>query len=124
MVVSDEPNEDFSELRAFVAGTLQAIMAGISDAQPTAKLQSPFGSGMHAFNAPKEVSFDVAVAAERASSAKGGFNLKILSVGADGGAKTEKSASTATRIQFCVRTEFRHKDSDRPLNISPPKGRI
>ena len=121
MVVSENANDDFSELRAFVAGTLQAIMDGISDAQPTAKLSSPFGSGVHAYNAPKEVSFDVAVAAERASSAKGGFNLKILSVGADAGAKIEKSESTVTRIQFCVRTEFKHKDSDRPLNIPPTR---
>ena len=115
--MSDEQNDDFSELRAFVSGTLKAIMDGISDAQATAKLSSPFGSGMHAYNAPKEVSFDVAVSAERATSAKGGFNLKILSVGADAGATNDKSESTVTRIQFSVRTEFKSKHADRPVNI-------
>ena len=116
-MVSEDSKDDFSELRAFVAGTLQAIMDGISDAQPTAKLTSPFGSGTHAYNAPKEVSFDVAVSAERASSKKGGFNLKILSVGAEADATSDKSHSTVTRIQFCVRTEFKRKDADRPVNI-------
>ena len=119
--MTENSKDDFSELRAFVAGTLQAIMDGISDAQPTAQLASPFGSGMHAYNAPKEVAFDVAVSAERATSAKGGFNLKILSVGADAGAKSDRTESTVTRIQFCVRTEFKHKDADRPINI--PSGR-
>jgi len=117
VVVTEESKDDFSELRAFVSGTLQAIMGGIADAQSTARLTSPFGSGTHAYNAPKEVSFDVAVSAERASSKKGGFNLKILSVGAEAGAESDRSHSTATRIQFSVRTEFKRKDADRPLNI-------
>ena len=112
-----EDSDDFSELRAFVSGTLQAIMAGIADAQ-SATLASPFGSGTHAYNAPKEVSFDVAVSAERASSKKGGFNLKILSVGAEAGANADSSHSTATRIQFSVRTEFKNKNADNPVNVS------
>jgi hypothetical protein len=122
VVVSEETEDDFSELRAFVSGTLQAIMGGIGDAQSKATLTSPFGSGTHAYNAPKEVSFDVAVSAERASSKKGGFNLKILSVGAEAGAEGGSSHSTATRIQFSVRTEFKHKDADRPVSI--PSTRI
>jgi hypothetical protein len=124
VVVTEDQNDDFSELRAFVAGTLKAIMDGISDAQATATLSSPFGSGVHAYNAPKEVSFDVAVSAERATSAKGGFNLKILSVGADAGAKSDKSESTVTRIQFSVRTEFKSKDADRPVNIPSMKPKV
>jgi len=117
VVVSEEQKDDFSELRAFVCGTLQAIMGGIADAQATAKLSSPFGSGTHGYNAPKEVAFDVAVTADRASSKKGGFNLKILSVGAEAAGGIDSSHSTATRIQFSVRTEFKSKDADRPLNI-------
>ena len=120
-MVNEVENDDFSELRAFVAGTLKAIMDGISDVQPTAQMSSPFGSGVHAYNAPKEVSFDVAVSAERKSTAKGGFSLKVLSVGADASAAGEKAQSTVTRIQFSVRTEFKEKNSDKPIPY--PKGR-
>ena len=103
---SEENSRDFSELRAFVAGSLQAIMDGISDVQSTARVLSPFGSGVHAYNAPKEVTFDVAVTAERGGMGKGGFSLKVLSVGANVEGQTENRSSTATRIQFTVRTEW------------------
>lgn len=120
--MSDKADDDFSELQAFVAGSLKAIMEGISEAQSSAQLSSPFGSGTHAYNAPKEVSFDVAVTAERASSAKGGFSLKVLSVGAGAEKQGDRSHSTATRIQFSVRTEFRSKHADQPVKI--PSSRV
>lgn len=112
-----DTEDDFSELKAFVAGSLKAIMDGISEVQPSAQMGSPFGTGIHAYNAPKEVAFDIAVSAERTTSAKGGFSLKVLSVGASTEAHGEKAHSTVTRIQFSVRTEFKHKDSDKPVNI-------
>jgi hypothetical protein len=115
--MSDANNDDFSELQAFVAGSLKAIMEGISEAQSSAQLPSPFGTGTHAYNAPKEVGFDIAVTAERTSSAKGGFSLKVLSVGAGAEAKGDRAHSTATRIQFSVRTEFRSKNAGQPVNI-------
>ena len=115
--MSNKAPDDFSELQAFVAGSLKAIMDGISEAQPNAQMKSPFGTGTHAYNAPKEVSFDIAVTAERTASAKGGFSLKVLSVGAGAETQGEKTNSTVTRIQFSVRTEFQHKDAGKPINI-------
>ena len=120
--MTEVEKDDFSELRAFVAGTLNAVMEGIAEAQPSALLTSPFGSGTHAFNAPTEVAFDIAVSAERTAAAKGGFSLKILSVGADASAQSRNGQTTATRIQFSVRTEFKHKDADKPVRI-PSMGR-
>jgi hypothetical protein len=121
VVVTDSTQDDFEELRAFVAGSLKAVMDGITDVQPTAQMKSAFGSGIHAYNAPKEVNFDIAVSAERTTSAKGGFSLKILSVGAGTEAYGEKAHSTVTRIQFSVRTEFRRSDEGRAINY-PSKG--
>ncbi|WP_109357067.1 trypco2 family protein [Sphingorhabdus sp. EL138] len=113
----DQNDEDFGELKSFVSGSLKAIMDGISAVQPNARMTSPFGTGVHGYNAPKEVAFDIAVSAERSASAKGGFSLKVLSVGAGTEAEGEKSQSTVTRIQFSVRTEFKHKDADKPISI-------
>jgi Trypsin-co-occurring domain 2 len=116
-----EHNEDFSELKAFVSGSLKAIMDGISAVQPHAQMSSPFGSGTYAYNAPKEVTFDIAVSAERSSTAKGGFSLKVLSVGAGAEAEGNKAHSTVTRIQFSVRTEFQNNNANKPINV-PTKG--
>jgi len=110
--VSGDTEDDFAELQTFVAGSLRAIMSGISDAQEDAKLNSPFGSGVHAYNAPKEVAFDIAVSAERTKSAKGGFSLKVLSVGAGADGEVSGAETTATRIQFSVRTEFKSNKSN------------
>ncbi len=106
-----DPN-DFEELRAFITGSLKAIVDGIADAQQASQLTSPFGSGTHAYNAPKEVSFDIAVSAEHSKSAKGGFSLRVLSVGAGAEAEGGDKQSTATRIQFSVRTEFKANKVD------------
>ena len=38
--MSDKATDDFSELQAFVAGSLKAIMDGISEAQPNAQMKS------------------------------------------------------------------------------------
>lgn len=110
--------DDFSELQEFVAGTLKAVMDGISEVQPSAKMRSPFGSGTHAYNAPKKIEFDIAVSADRTDSAKGGFSVKVLSVGAGVGAEGETSQSRVTRIKFAVRTEFKRDDSDRKIDYS------
>ncbi|WP_298019324.1 hypothetical protein [Parasphingopyxis sp.] len=110
-----ESDEDFAELRSFVSGSLKAIMDGISDVQPEAQMSSPFGTGTHAYNAPKKVAFDIAVSAERTSAKKGGFSLRVLSVGAAGEAEGSKADSTVTRIQFSVRTEFQRKNAGKPL---------
>jgi hypothetical protein len=116
----DSTDEDFSELAAFVSGSLKAIMDGISDAQSKATISSAFGSGTYAYNAPTEVNFDIAVTAERTLSAKGGFSLKVMSVGADAGTSGDKTDSTVTRIAFSVRTEFR---SNRSTNVNIPSAR-
>ncbi|MEM1133706.1 MAG: trypco2 family protein [Pseudomonadota bacterium] len=117
--MSENANEDFSELKSFISGSLRAVMEGITESG--AQMPSAHGSGVHKYNAPEEVSFDIAVSAERSGGAKGGFSLKVLSVGAEAGANIEKTQSTVTRIQFAVRTEFKSNDSDKPI-IVPSKG--
>ncbi|URD61800.1 hypothetical protein M8312_04610 [Sphingomonas sp. KRR8] len=115
--MSEDTKDDFSELRAFISGSLKAIIEGIADVQKEAQLTSPFGSGTHAFNVPKEVSFDIAVSAERTVSARGGFSLKILSVGASTEAAGDRANSTVTRLQFAVPTGFKSKHADQPVSI-------
>jgi hypothetical protein len=114
MVVSDSKEEnDYSELSSFVSGTLKAIVDGIGDAQKAAKLDSPWGTGVHAYNAPKKVTFDIAVTAERNGLKKGGFELKILSVGANAGGERSSKDATVSRITFTVPTAFkRHAESE------------
>ena len=121
-VTEDQKGEDFSELKSFISGSLKAIMEGISDVQTETKMASAHGTGSYAYNAPKEVTFDIAVSAERSSSTKGGFSLKVLSVGAGAEAEGEKAHSTVTRIQFSVRTEFKNKNADKPITM--PTSRI
>lgn len=110
-VDQEDSANNYDELQSFITGTLKAIVEGIADAQ-SSRMTSPFETGVHAYNAPKEVMFDIAVTAERASSTKGGFQLKILSVGANAGGEAEHTNSTATRIQFSVRTEFKRNKTD------------
>jgi hypothetical protein len=102
-----DAENDYGELKSFVTGTLTAIMEGIKDAQSTVKMDSAHGTGVYKYNAPTEVAFDVAISAERVGGAKGGFEIKILSVGANAGAEATSKNSTASRIQFSVRTEFK-----------------
>jgi hypothetical protein len=104
--------EKNDELRSFIAGTLRSIMNGISDAQPDARVVSAHGTGVFAFNSPTAVSFDIAVTAERTGSKKGGFEVKVLSLGANAGADTGSKNSTVSRIQFTVPTGFKRNKND------------
>ena len=114
----DETQNDYSELQSFVTGTLRAIMEGITDAQSSVEMKSAHGTGVYKYNAPTEIGFDVAITAERAGGKKGGFEVRILSVGANARAETATKNSTASRIQFSVRTEFKLNNSDKPINYS------
>ena len=105
-------DEDPDELRAFIAGTLRSIMNGISDAQPDARIKSAHGTGEFAFNGPNEVAFDIAVSAERAGTKKGGFEVKVLSLGANAGGDTKTTNSTVSRIQFTVPTGYKRNRND------------
>ena len=107
-----ETQNEYSELKSFVTGTLTAIMEGITEAQSSVEMKSAHGTGVYKYNAPTEVAFDVAISAERMGGAKGGFEIKILSVGANAGVESANKNSTASRIQFSVRTEFKHNNAD------------
>ncbi|HEY0044897.1 MAG TPA: trypco2 family protein [Allosphingosinicella sp.] len=96
-----------NELRVFVASTLEAIMAGITDAQPSARVKSAHGTGTYAFSAPKEVTFDVAVTVKRTGSKSGGFKVQVFSMGANAGADAASENSTVTRVQFTVPSKFK-----------------
>lgn len=93
------------ELREFISETLKNIIDGIQDAQDYADTtkgtgtivpQLPAGSGSI------EVQFDVAVLAEKSTTAEGKAGISVFSVGASAGAETESMSSTASRIKFPV----------------------
>lgn len=104
------PNEvkvEENELQAFVASTLTAIMAGVSDAMPNARVSSAFGTGEFAFSAPENVIFDVAVTAKHSGTARGGFKIQVFGIGANAGGDTSSESSTVSRIQFKIPTRFK-----------------
>ncbi len=113
--MTEDKRDDADELRAFIGSTLSAIMDAVSDIQPSAQAKSAFGTGTYAFNVPREVSFDIAVSAERSGSKKGGFEVKVLSFGANAGADTANKNSTVSRIKFTVPTGFKSQRDDGPL---------
>jgi Trypsin-co-occurring domain 2 len=94
-------------LRAFVTSTLNAVAAGIADAQPTARIASAHGTGQRGFNAPAAVTFDIAVNAKRADEAKGGLTVEVFSIGANAGGVRSTENSTVSRIQFSVPARFK-----------------
>ena len=96
-----------NELRVFVASTLEAIMAGISDAQPSARARSAHGTGTYGFSAPKEVVFDVAVTAKRTGSRRGGFKVQVFSMGANAEGDVGSENSTVSRVQFTIPSKFK-----------------
>ena len=96
-----------NELRIFVASTLDAIMAGISDAQPSARARSAHGTGTYGFSAPKEVAFDVAVTVKRSGSKKGGIKVQVFSLGANAEADAASENSTVSRVQFTIPSKFK-----------------
>ncbi|WP_343519152.1 trypco2 family protein [Sphingomonas sp.] len=100
-----------NELQAFVTSTLGAVMKGIADAQPDARVRSAFGTGEFAFSAPDNVSFDVAVTAKHSGTARGGFKIQVFSVGANAGGDVSSESSSVSRIQFTVPTKFKRDRS-------------
>lgn len=105
--MADETIVEENELQAFVASTLTAIMAGVSDAMPNARVASAFGTGEFAFSASENVAFDVAVTAKHSGSARGGFKIQVFGIGANAGGDTSSEASTVSRIQFTIPTKFK-----------------
>ena len=105
--MADEIIVEENELQAFVASTLTAIMGGVSDAMPNARVASAFGTGEFAFSAPDNVTFDVAVTAKHSGSARGGFKIQVFGVGANAGGDVSSEASTISRIQFTIPTKFK-----------------
>ena len=103
----DENEVGDNELQVFITSTLTAIMSGIADAQPNARVSSAFGTGEFAFSAPDSVAFDVAVTAKHAGSARGGFKIQVFSIGANAGGDVSSEASTVSRIQFTIPTKFK-----------------
>jgi len=103
----DDSKVEENELQAFVASTLTAIMAGVADAMPNARVSSAFGTGEFAFSAPEKVVFDVAVTAKHSGSARGGFKIQVFGIGANAGGDTSSEASTVSRIQFTIPTKFK-----------------
>ena len=109
MTMANDRSDDMvesNELQPFVTSTLIAIMNGIADAQD-ARIRSPSGAGEFAFNAPENVTFDVAVTAKHTGSARGGFKIEVFGIGANAGGDTSSEASTVSRIQFSVPTKFK-----------------
>lgn len=108
--MSQDPNSD--ELSAFVSSVLRAIAEGVADAQGV-QIGSPHGTGVHGFNAPKEVEFDIAVSAKSTGSADGGLKIAVFGIGANVGGSTVSENSTISRIRFAVPTNFRRNESMR-----------
>jgi hypothetical protein len=100
----DEANSD--ELSAFVASTLKAIAAGISEAQAT-QITSAHGTGISGYTAPKEVEFDIAVSAKTTGASGGGLKVAVFGIGANAEAKLGSENSTVSRIKFSVPMNFK-----------------
>ena len=108
---------DTDELKAFVASTLQAIAAGITEAQGT-QISSAHGTGVFGFNAPKKVEFDVAVSAKRTGQAGGGLKVAVFGIGANLEGKEGNEDATISRIRFSVRTNFKNTSDPIPLDTT------
>jgi hypothetical protein len=105
--MATEDDIELNELQLFVTSTLTAIMGGVADAQPSAKVRSAFDTGEFAFSAPDSVGFDVAVTAKHSGNARGGFKIQVFSIGANAGGDVSSEASTVSRIQFSIPTKFK-----------------
>jgi hypothetical protein len=104
---SNASSVEENELQAFVTSTLTAIMRGIADAQPAARVASAHGTGEYGFSAPDSVAFDIAVNARRTGSKRGGFRVEVFSLGANAGADSAVENSTVSRVQFTIPTKFK-----------------
>ena len=110
-------NTDTEELTAFVSSTLKAIAAGIEEAQGT-QMSSAHGTGVFAFNAPKEVEFDVAVSAKSTGKSGGGMKVAVFGIGANLDAEEGSENSTVSRIRFSIPTNFKQTKPGKPLDTS------
>ena len=99
-------NANSDELSAFVSSTLRAIAEGIASAQGT-QISSAHGTGVHGFNAPKEVEFDIAVSAKNSGAAEGGLKIAVFGISAGTGANIGTESSTVSRIKFSVPTNYK-----------------
>ena len=105
--MSRKPNSD--ELSAFVASVLRAIAEGVREAQGK-QIDSAHGTGVHGFNAPKEVQFDIAISAKSTGSADGGLKIAVFGIGANASGSAVNENSTISRVQFSVPTNFKRTD--------------
>jgi hypothetical protein len=97
---------DSSEFSLFISETLQAIMNGLSAAQPNATAVSSISgqSFEFSFHPPSEVAFDIAVTATRSGKESGGLKLQVFSIGANGAIESETKNSTVSRVSFTIPT--------------------
>lgn len=112
-----DPNSD--ELSAFVSSVLRAIAEGIGDSQGL-KIESAHRTGVHGFNAPKEVEFDIAVSAKSTGATDGGLKIAVFGIGANVAGSTVSENSTISRIRFSVPTSFKETSKD-ATSVLPTK---
>lgn len=113
MVSKDKKTDEYAgeELSVFVASTLRAITTGLVNAKGDASGPSAHGTGLYSYGPPREVSFDIAVTARRASSKEGGLKLEVFSVGANGSLDATRENSTVSRISFTIPNHFKSNES-------------
>jgi Trypsin-co-occurring domain 2 len=104
VLLTEPGSPDSSELSIFISETLQAIMSGISAAQPKATASSDiqgtsFSFGVHP---PSEVSFDIAVTAKKSETSDKGLKLEVFSVGANAKGEKGHENSTVSRVAFTI----------------------
>ena len=109
MVSKDIVDADQDELQIFVSSTLKAIMAGISDAQISARVPSAHGTGHFGFSAPNTVNFDVAVHAKKSGKIGGGLKVEVFSIGANAEKGSSHENATVSRISFSIPTKFKRE---------------
>jgi hypothetical protein len=121
VVVTNSADSD--ELKTFVASTLKAVAAGISDAQDVT-ISSAHGTGIFGFSAPELIEFDVAVSAKLSGKAGGGMKVAVFGIGANIGAEEGTENSSISRIRFSIPTNFKNTTPPQPLDLSRQKGGI
>ena len=105
-MVSEKPISTI-ELQEFIAEALNAVLEGIASGQRkfsplrTARVGHQFAQRVQ-FNAPREISFDVATTVTAGTSAEGGASIKVVGIGVGGKVDAQNSNSTVTRIAFAV----------------------
>ena len=111
--MADDANSE--ELSAFVASTLKAIAAGISEAQGI-QISSAHRTGFSGYTAPKEVAFDIAVAAKTTGASGAGLKVAVFGIGANAEGKLGSENSTVSRIKFSVPMNFKSTGPESDLS--------